>query len=94
MGFGMKTHDQSVNIPITSSHPALQYPRVLFAQVFKAFPWPLGALGYQVREGRTAPLIPCSCVHIIVAWELGRNCRLDGRESVELNLLVLCLLTP
>lgn len=36
MGFGMKTHDQSVNIPITSSHPALQYPRVLFAQVFKA----------------------------------------------------------
>lgn len=36
MGFGMKTHDQSVNIPITSNHLALQYPRVLFAQVFKA----------------------------------------------------------
>lgn len=55
------------------------------------FPWPLGAVGYQVREGCTEPLIPCPCVHIVVAWELGRSCRLDGRESAELNSPFSCL---
>lgn len=58
------------------------------------FPWPLGAVGYQVREGHTEPLIPCSCVHIIIVWELGRSCRLDGRDPAELSSLFSGLFTP
>lgn len=48
-------------------------------------PWPLSIVEYQVREGGTEPWIRCSCVHIIISWEHGRRCRLDGKYSTELK---------